>query len=185
MNKGSMMTGSRVWGAKYQGLRVPGFRVPQFRVLKSSDFGSRAWKARDQGSGVPGSRILGFSEKKILRSRFLGARDQWSQVPGSMVLWARDQWSRILFARTKDPGFPGYSQTWNFSQVPQACLCKILLARVKCLAKHTLLLLQFGLVCLQILAVELTRVSLHYTLKKFNHFTCCTRIILTGTFYWS
>ena len=53
-------------------------------------------------------------------------------------------------------------QTWNLSQAPQACLCKNLLVRVKSLGKHTLFLLQFGLVCVQILGVELTRVSLHY-----------------------
>ena len=63
--------------------------------------------------------------------------------------------------------FEGHSfstlyQTWNLSQAPQACLCKILLVWVKCLAKHTLFLSQFGLVCVQILGVELTRVSLHY-----------------------
>ena len=56
----------------------------------------------------------------------------------------------------------GLKQTWNLSQAPQACLCKIILVRVKCLTKHTLFLLQFGLVCVQILGVELTRVSLHY-----------------------
>ena len=53
-------------------------------------------------------------------------------------------------------------QTWNLSQAPQACLCKILLVRVKCLAIHTLFLSQLRLVCVQILGVELTRVSLHY-----------------------
>ena len=42
-----------------------------------------------------------------------------------------------------------------------ACV-KIILVWVKCLAKHTLFLLQFGLVCVQILGVELTRVSLQY-----------------------
>ena len=41
-------------------------------------------------------------------------------------------------------------------------LCKIIFALVKCLAKHTQFLSQFGLVCVQILGVELTRVSLHY-----------------------
>ena len=55
-------------------------------------------------------------------------------------------------------------QTLNLSQAPRACLCKILLVRVKCFTIHTLFLSQFGLVCVQILGVELTRVSLHYTL---------------------
>ena len=31
------------------------------------------------------------------------------------------------------------------------------------LAKHTLFLLQFGHVCVQVLGIELTRVSLHYS----------------------
>ena len=57
---------------------------------------------------------------------------------------------------------PPYDQTWNLSQAPQACMCKILLVRVKSLGKHTLFLLQFSLFCVQILGVELTRVSLHY-----------------------
>ena len=52
-----------------------------------------------------------------------------------------------------------HDRTWNLSQAPQACLCKLLLVRVKCLAKHSLFLLQFGLVCVQILGLELTRVS--------------------------
>ena len=47
----------------------------------------------------------------------------------------------------------------EFTQAPQACLCKIILVKVKYLAKHTLFLLQFGLVCVQILGVELTWVS--------------------------
>ena len=55
-----------------------------------------------------------------------------------------------------------HDQTWNLSQAPQACLCKLLLVRVKCLAKHSLFLSQFGLVCVQILGLELTRVCLHY-----------------------
>ena len=33
---------------------------------------------------------------------------------------------------------------------------------VKCLAKHTQFLLQFGLVCIEILWVKIPRVSLHY-----------------------
>ena len=53
-------------------------------------------------------------------------------------------------------------QTWNLSQALQACLCKIILVQVKSLGKHTLFLLQLGLVWVQILGVELTRVSLHY-----------------------
>ena len=56
----------------------------------------------------------------------------------------------------------GWIQTWNLSQAPQAYLCKILLVRVKYLAKHMLFLLQCGLVCVQILGVELTSVTLHY-----------------------
>ena len=56
-------------------------------------------------------------------------------------------------------------KTWNLSQAPQACLCIILLVWVKCLAKYTLFLLQFGLVGLRILRVQLTRVSLHYKLR--------------------
>ena len=56
----------------------------------------------------------------------------------------------------------GRDQKWNLSQAPQACLCKIVLVRVKCLGKHTLFLSQFGLVCVQKLGVELTMVSLHY-----------------------
>ena len=32
----------------------------------------------------------------------------------------------------------GLKQTWNLSQAPQACLCKILLVPVKSLNKHTL-----------------------------------------------
>ena len=40
-------------------------------------------------------------------------------------------------------------------------LCKILLVRVKFLGKQMLFLSQFGLVCVQVLGVELTRVSLH------------------------
>ena len=56
----------------------------------------------------------------------------------------------------------GLKQTWNLSQAPQACLCKIILVRVKYLAKHTVFWSQFCLVCVQILGVELTRVSLHY-----------------------
>ena len=55
-----------------------------------------------------------------------------------------------------------YMQTWNLSQAPQACLCKILLVWVKCLAKHMHTHTQFGLVCVQILGVGLTRVCLHY-----------------------
>ena len=41
-------------------------------------------------------------------------------------------------------------------------MSKNLLVWVKYLGKHTLFLSQFGLVCVQILGVELTRVSLHY-----------------------
>ena len=55
-----------------------------------------------------------------------------------------------------------FKQTWNLSQAPEACLCKIILVWVKCLAKHTHFLSQFGLVSVQILGVELTRVILHY-----------------------
>ena len=53
-------------------------------------------------------------------------------------------------------------QTWNLSQALQPWLFKILLAWGKCLVKHTLFVLQFSSVCVQILGVELTRVSLHY-----------------------
>ena len=31
-------------------------------------------------------------------------------------------------------------KTWNLSQAPQECFCKMLLVLVKCLAKHTLVL---------------------------------------------
>ena len=55
-----------------------------------------------------------------------------------------------------------FYQTWNLLKAPQTCLCKILLVRVKCLAKHTLFLSQFGLVCVQIMGVESTRVNLQY-----------------------
>ena len=58
--------------------------------------------------------------------------------------------------------------TWNLAQAPQACLCKILVVRVKCLAKPALLLSLFGLVRVQILGEELTRVSLHYKLNLLN-----------------
>ena len=73
-----------------------------------------------------------------------------------MELFTREQ----TFSIQVVPG--SIMQTWNLSQAPQACLCKIILVRVKCLAKHVLFLLQFGLVCVQILGVELTKVSLHY-----------------------
>ena len=58
-----------------------------------------------------------------------------------------------------ESGMLSVDQTWNLSQALQACLCKILLVRVKSLGKSTLFVLQFGLVCVQILGVEVTRVS--------------------------
>ena len=69
---------------------------------------------------------------------------------------------KVAVAETVALGVGHWAQTWNLSQAPQACLCKILLVRVKYLTKHTLFMLQFGLVCAQILGVELTRVSLRY-----------------------
>ena len=65
----------------------------------------------------------------------------------------------------------GRDQTWNLSQAPQACLCKIILVRVKCLAKHTLFLLKLGVVCVKILRVKLTRVSLYYKQGLFERCT--------------
>ena len=64
--------------------------------------------------------------------------------------------------RLNDASLAGI-QTWNLSQAPQACLCKILLVWVKSLRKHTQFLSQFGLVCVEILGIVLTRDSLHYT----------------------
>ena len=64
--------------------------------------------------------------------------------------------SKMLFLCTYHPTF---AQTWNLSQAPQACLCKIWLVGLICLAKYMLFLLQFGLVCVQLLGVELTRVN--------------------------
>ena len=69
---------------------------------------------------------------------------------------------KLKTATISNTMFMSTRQTWNLSQAPQACLFKILLARVKSSGKHTLFLTQFSLVCVQILGVELTMVSLHY-----------------------
>ena len=77
------------------------------------------------------------------------------------------------------------NQTWNLSQAPQACQCKILLVWVKCLAKHKLFLLQFGLVCVQIMGVELTRVSLHYKYRVATTLHAPLGLFRQENTYWS
>ena len=57
-------------------------------------------------------------------------------------------------------GTAGSMQTWNLSQPPQACLCKIILVQLKLLAKHTLFCHNL-VICVQLLGEELTRESLH------------------------
>ena len=82
----------------------------------------------------------------------------------------------VILARRKptlNMGEYWVALTWKISQAIQARLCKIVLGWVASLAEHTLLLPQFCLFCVQLLAVWLTRVRLHWGTKCVNQYTCC------------
>ena len=78
--------------------------------------------------------------------------------------WTKSKLScpQVLIGRQQVLQQWALGQTWNLSQAPQTCLCQIILVWVKSFAKHTIFLSQFGLVCVKILRVEVTRVSSHY-----------------------